>query len=135
VGGGGWSVSKNDDGSYTVKKDTDELAVGDEVLVAGTLTGDVATAMKIASRPGTGELPGLLMKRLEGEFGDREGLPMLKDRLMKRFEGGDKLIVPGPMGGRGGVGPGGMGPGEEMHRFEFPSPERAEASADDVVTG
>jgi hypothetical protein len=34
---------------------------------------------------------------------------------MNRFEGGDKLIVPGPMGERGG----------EIHRFEFPGPGRA----------
>lgn len=127
VGGGGWSVSENDDGSYTVKKDTDELSEGDQVLVVGTLTDDVATAQRIAARPDAGEIPGMIMKRFEGEFGEhREGMPMLKDRLMKRFEGGgDKLIVPGPMGG----------PGEDVRRFEFPMPGGAGVPSEKAVPG
>ena len=122
VGGGGWSVSENADGSYTVKKDTDELSEGDQVVVVGTLEDDVATAEKIAARPDGGEIPGMIMKRFEGEFGEhREGAPMLKDHMMKRFEGGgDKLIVPGPMGG----------PGEDVRRFEFPTPDKAEVPSE-----
>ena len=117
TGGGGWSVSKNDDGSYTVKKDTEELAAGDQVVVVGTVQDEVATAERIASRPDSGEIPGMIMKRFEGEFGDKaDGTadePMRGDRLLKRFEGPDKLIRPGPMGG----------PGPEVSRYEFPSPE------------
>ena len=115
VGAGGWSVSENDDGSYTVKKDTGEPAEGDQVLVVGTLEDDVATAQKIAARPDGGEFPGMLMKRFEGGFGDGRGMPMLLDRLMKHFEGGDELTAPGPMGERGG----------DVRRFEFPGPGRA----------
>lgn len=108
VGGGGWSAEKNDDGSYTVKKATDELAVGDQVLVVGTLAKDVATAARIVARPDTGEVPGLLLKRFEGEFGGKmrggmrgDGGPVLKDRLMPR--------------------PDGM-PGGDVRRFEFRVP-------------
>lgn len=114
VGGGGWSVTKNDDGSFTVKKDSGELATGDQVLVVGTLSGDEATAQRIASRPDTGEIPGMLLKRFDGEFGGKPGAPDLKDRLMERFEGhGQMKVMPGPMGG----------PGGEVRRFEFRTPD------------
>ncbi len=94
TGGAGWSVSKNDDGGFTVKKDTGEFAVGDTVLVAGTLADDVATARRIVSRPDTGEIPGSVLKRFEGEFGGKAGgkfggkagAPMRKDQVRERFE-------------------------------------------------
>lgn len=104
VGSAGWNVSENDDGSYTVKKDTDELSEGDQVLVVGTLTDDVATAHRIAARPDAGEIPGMIMKRFEG--GGKLDGPMLKDRLMKRFEGGG-----------------------EVRRFEFRTPDTETAPA------
>ncbi len=112
VGGGGWSVTKNDDGSFTVKKDTGDLAAGDQVLVVGTLKDGDATAQRIASRPDGGEIPGMIMKRFEGEFGgkefgDRADAPMLKERMLERFGKGE--AVPGPMGG----------PGGEIRKFEF----------------
>lgn len=124
LGGGGWSVSKNDDESYTVKKDEGEPAVGDQVLVVGTVEDDVATAQRIASPPDSGELPGMLLKRLDGEFGDRAGAPMLKDPLLKRFDGGDAL-VPGPMGTPGGT----------VRHFEFPGPDRAAVPGDEADIG
>lgn len=102
VGGGGWSVSKNDDGSYTVKKATEELATGDQVVVTGTLSGDKATAQRIAQRPDGGEIPGMLLKRFEGEFGGKsdgaDGTLELKQRMQQRMGGG---------------------PGGEVRRFEF----------------
>lgn len=95
VGGGGWSVSENDDGSYTVKKDSEELTEGDQVLVVGTLEDDVATAQRIAARPDGGEMPGMVMKRFERGFGEhRERAPMLKERMLERFEGGGRAGVP-----------------------------------------
>lgn len=122
VGGGGWRVTENDDGSYTVKKATDEPAEGDQVVVVGTVEDDVAIARRIAARPDAGEIPGMIMKRFEGEFGGHQGsAPMLKDRLMQRFGGGgDKLVVPGPMGA----------PGEDVRRFEFPMPGEADVPAE-----
>lgn len=120
VGGGGWSVTKNDDGSFTVKKATEDLASGAQVIVAGTLKDGAATALKIGSRPDTGEIPGMIMKRFDGEFGGQPGsklggsadAPGLKDRMMQRFEGGDTMKGPGPMGG----------PGGEVRRYEFQAP-------------
>ncbi|MBA3742391.1 hypothetical protein [Sporichthya sp.] len=110
VGGAGWSVSKNDDGSYTVKKDTEDLASGDQVVVMGTLSGDEATAQRISQRPDTGEIPGMVLKRFEGEFGGKtggqDGAPQLKDRMMRRFDGG---------------------PGGEVRRFEFRTGSGGEA--------
>lgn len=121
VGGAGWSVTENDDGSYTVKKATDEPAQGDRVVVVGTVEDDVATARRIAARPDAGEIPGMILKRFEGGFGEHEGGPLLKDRLMKRFEGGgDKLGVPGPMGA----------PGDDLRRFEFPMPGEADVPSE-----
>lgn len=115
VGGGGWSVEENDDGSFTVKQATEDLAVGDQVLVVGTLSGDEATAQRIAARPDTGKIPGGILKRLEGEFGGKaDGSGGLKERLRERFE----MKMPG--------GPG--GPGADVRRFELRMPgEKAEA--------
>jgi hypothetical protein len=117
VGGGGWSVTKNDDGSFTVKKATEDLASGDQVIVVGTLSGDKATAQRIGSQPDGGEIPGMIMKRFEGEFGgNTEAAPGLKERMLQRFEGGD-VKVPGPMGG----------PGGEIRKFEFRTGPEGEA--------
>jgi hypothetical protein len=118
VGGGGWSVTKNDDGSFTVKKDTGELATGDQVIVVGTLSGDKATALKIGSRPDGGEIPGMIMKRFEGEFGGKtDGSLELKQRMLQRFEDGGEMKMPGPMGG----------PGGEIRKFEFRTGPEGEA--------
>lgn len=125
VGGGGWSVSKNDDDSYTVKKKaTEELATGDQVLVVGTLTGDEATAQRIASRPDTGEIPGAVLKRFQGESGGMGEGPMKGDRMMKRSEGGEVTRMPGQMGGRMG------GSGEDVRRFEFRTGPGGEAGTE-----
>ena len=100
VGGSNWSVTKNDDGSFTVRKSTGELASGQQVMVVGTLAGDEATAARIATRPDTGDLPPMITKR----FGGEAGVPGM---------GG----MPGPMGGPMGERMGGrMG---SMHEFGF----------------
>ncbi|GAA0637125.1 hypothetical protein GCM10009547_46800 [Sporichthya brevicatena] len=117
VGGAGWSVTKNDDGSWTVKKDTGELATGDEVMVAGTLAkgADTATADRITTVPKAGAIPGTILKRLDGDLGGRPGgLTDLRDRLKQRFEGGP------------GLGSGFEDRGE-VRRFEMRTPDRSRA--------
>ncbi len=113
VGGAGWSVTKNDDGTWTVRKDTTDLATGDEVMVAGTLAkgSDTAAADRITTVPKAAEIPGTIRKRLDGDLdGDLGGRPGgrldLRDRLKQRFEGG---------------------PGPELRRFELRMPDRADA--------
>jgi hypothetical protein len=120
VGGANWSVTKNDDGSWTVRKATDELAAGQQVLVVGTLDGDTATAQRIAAQPDAdSELPPGMMKRFGGDESD--GGPQLKQRLQQRMQGeGGMQVSPGmpaPMGGSMG-GPMG-GPGGDVRKFEF----------------
>lgn len=119
IGQAGWSVTKNDDGSFTVRKDDGELATGQKVLVLGTLDGETATASRIAARPDVdGELPDVLRKRFGGEGmelgGDLKG--MLKDRLMKRFEGRTEIAPGRPMFGA---------PGGEVRKFQFKVPGEA----------
>jgi hypothetical protein len=107
VGGANWSVTKNDDGSWTVRKATEELASGQQVLVIGTLSGDEATAQRIAAQPEAGDLPPGILKRFGGEEGS-DAAGKLKQRMMERF-GGEAGGMPGPMGGSGG----------EVRKFEF----------------
>lgn len=114
VGGANWSVTKNDDGSWTVRRSTEELASGQQVLVVGTLSGEEATAQRIAAQPASdGDLPPMLLKRFGGEEGS-DAAGRLKQRMMERF-GGDaggtpgSGTMPGPMGGSGG----------EVRKFEF----------------
>lgn len=114
VGGANWSVTKNDDGSWTVRRSTEELASGQQVLVVGTLSGEEATAQRIAAQPASdGDLPPMLLKRFGGEEGS-DAAGKLKQRMMERF-GGDaggtpgSGTMPGPMGGSGG----------EVRKFEF----------------
>jgi hypothetical protein len=104
AGGANWSVTKNDDGSFTVRKTAaQELATGQQVLVLGTLANDVATAERIMAQPaGGGEIPGSILKGLAG--GEDPGA--LKDRLMQR---GGNLKGTGPMGG----------PSGQMPKFQF----------------
>lgn len=96
VGGAGWAVTKNDDGSFTVRKNDSGLATGQQVLVTGTLDGDRATATRVAARP-DGDLPAGIIKR----FGGRMAGPMSKlgEGKARRFEqrGGDEFR-PGPPG-------------------------------------
>jgi hypothetical protein len=120
VGGANWSVTKNDDGSWTVRKATEDLATGRQVLVTGTLADGAATAQRIASQPEVdGDLPPMLLKR----FGDGQDGAQLKDRLLQRFKGEAGTSVPGmpgPMtGGPGMPGPMTGGPGGEVRKFEF----------------
>lgn len=112
VGGANWSVTKNDDGSWTVRKSTEDLATGDVVTVVGTKSGDDATAQRIASQPDVdGEIPGGILKGFE-----RGGVPQLQQR--PDAEGGDVTMpVPGQMQRRMGGQMG--GPGGEMRKFEF----------------
>jgi hypothetical protein len=121
VGGANWSVTKNDDGSWTVRKATEELASGQQVLVIGTLSGDEATAQRIAAQPEAGDLPPGILKRFGGEEGS-DAAGKLKQRMMERFGGeGGGMPGPGMMGGPmdGQMGGPMGGPGGEVRKFEF----------------
>lgn len=82
VGGANWAVTKNDDGSFTVRKGDESLATGQKIVVTGTLDGDKATATRIAARPDS-DLPAEIMKRFGGDMGDRAGrMDQLKEGLV-----------------------------------------------------
>lgn len=120
VGGGKWDVTKNDDGSWTVRRsDGTQLATGDAVVVSGTVADGTATAQRIAGE-GAGE-PG-------GKAAGKAGLP---PGLLKGLdEGAAPGADGGPMkGGRLG-GPGGMGgPGGKIRRFEFRGGQNGEGGS------
>jgi hypothetical protein len=136
VGGPNWAVTKNDDGSFTVRKSDAALATGQKVLVTGTLDGDKATATRIAARP-DGDLPAGILKGLGAEMGDmggRRGLDQLKEGLLQKFKQrmddgtmpampmpGQKFSMPAPGQAKG--------EGGTVRRYEFSTPEGGTAEA------